>query len=60
MAVKFVNRLTGSIMWVSDDRVDEYLKLGYKKAEIPSEKPTEKAVEKVERKRRSSAKGNER
>ena len=38
--VKFRNRLTGSIMWVTDDRVDEYKKLGHKVVdETISEKP---------------------
>ena len=49
--VKFRNRLTGSIMWVTDDRVDEYKKLGHKVVdETISEKPAEKAVkEKTEK-----------
>ena len=43
--VKLRNRLTGSIMWVSDDRVDEYTKLGHKVVdETISEKPTKKTV----------------
>ena len=45
MAVKFRNRLTGSIMWVADDRVDEYKKLGHTVVtETTSEKPAEKTV----------------
>ncbi len=49
--VKFRNRLTGSIMWVSDDRVEEYKKLGHKVVEETiSEKPTKKpAKEKAEK-----------
>ena len=43
--VKFRNRLTGSIMLVSDDRVDEYKKLGHTMVEETiSEQPTEKSV----------------
>ena len=43
--VKFKNRLTGSIMSVSDDRVEEYKKLGHIMVEETiSEKPTEKPV----------------
>lgn len=43
--VKFRNRLTGSIMWVTDDRVEEYKKLGHKVVEETiSEKPTKKTV----------------
>ena len=37
---KFINRLTGSIMWVADDRADEYRRLGHKEADTPTEKPT--------------------
>ena len=43
--VKFRNRLTGSIMLVSDDRVDEYKKLGHTMVEETiSEQPTKKPV----------------
>lgn len=61
MAVKFRNRLTGSIMWVTDDRVEEYKKLGHTMVtETISEKPTvkpvkekaEKTLEKVSRKKK--------
>lgn len=58
--VKFRNRLTGSVMWVSDDRVDEYKKLGHKVveetiSEQPAKKPAkEKAasMEKLPRKKK--------
>lgn len=59
--VKFRNRLTGSIMWVADDRVEEYKKLGHKMVtDTISEKPaetavkeeTEKPLEKTPRKRK--------
>lgn len=30
MFVKFRNRLTGSIMWVADDRAEEYKAMGHK------------------------------
>lgn len=33
MAVKFINKITGTEMWVDDKRADEYRKLGYKTAE---------------------------
>lgn len=43
--VKFRNRLTGSVMWVADDRVDEYKKLGHTVVEETiSEQPTKKPV----------------
>lgn len=38
--VKLINKNTGSIMWVADNRVDEYLKAGHK-SPAPAEKPTE-------------------
>ena len=30
--VEFINRLTGSSMWVADDRVEEYKAAGHKPA----------------------------
>lgn len=51
MAVKFRNRLTGSIMMVTDDRVEEYKNLGHILVEETiSEKPSKKTVaEKAEK-----------
>ena len=47
MAIKFRNKLTGSIMWVADDRAEEYRQLGYREViDTPSEKPTIKTEEK--------------
>lgn len=47
-------------MWVTDDRADEYRKLGHKEVDTPSEKPIKKSVEipKTEKKtsRRTSSK----
>ena len=31
--VKMINRITGTPMWVSDDRVADYLSAGHKKAD---------------------------
>lgn len=31
--IKFINAVTGSDMWVADDRKDEYLAAGHKLAE---------------------------
>ena len=58
--IKFRNRLTGSIMWVSDDRVEEYKKLGHTVVEETiSEKPAKKpakekadSMEKLPRKKK--------
>lgn len=43
--VKFINRLTGTVMWVADDRVEEYKAAGHKVAiveEAPKPKPAAK------------------
>ena len=42
--VKFINRLTGNVMWVAEERVEEYEKAGHKKAIVPpaKKKPTRK------------------
>ena len=32
MAKKFINKITGTDMWVDDSRVEEYQKLGFKLA----------------------------
>lgn len=37
--VKFINKLTGSEMWVADDRVEEYKAAGHKLAAENAEKP---------------------
>lgn len=51
--VKLRNRLTGSIMWVTDDRVEEYRKLGHSVvdetiSEKPARKPTRATAENME------------
>lgn len=40
--IKFINALTGTDMWVADDRVEEYKAAGHKPAVIPAEKPAKK------------------
>lgn len=47
--VRFIHNLTGSVMYVEDSRVDEYLAAGHKLAADPetaktTEKPTAKAT----------------
>lgn len=42
--IKFVNRLTGTIMWVADERKDEYLRAGHRLA-LSCAKPSEVADE---------------
>lgn len=45
--VKFINRQTGGVMWVTDERVEEYKAAGHKLAVVPvAEKPVEKPVKK--------------
>lgn len=53
---KMINKITGTEMWVSDDRVSEYIALGHRKT-VPTlddlEKPTdiEKAIKRVRKKK---------
>lgn len=37
--VKLINRTTGSVMWVHEDRLDEYLRAGHKLAPAPPPPP---------------------
>ena len=48
--VKFINNLTGTDMWVADDRVDEYKAAGHKPAPAKAEKPTEPKKKKSSKK----------
>ena len=42
--VKFINKTTGTDMWVADERKDEYLEAGHKLASEPvADKPKEAA-----------------
>ena len=46
--VKFINKLTGSEMWVADDRVEEYKAAGHVPAAVfAMEKPTEEKPKKT-------------
>lgn len=40
--VKFINAVTGTIMWVHESRVDEYKAAGHKPAAEPKKKKTKK------------------
>lgn len=33
--VKFINKYTGGVMWVADDRAEEYKAAGHKLAAVP-------------------------
>ena len=48
--VKFINKLTGSEMWVADDRVEEYKAAGHKLAAVNAEKPKKEPVRKPAKK----------
>ena len=51
--IKFVNRVTGTEMWVADDRVDEYKAAGHALAAVPvSEKPIEPECKKHVKKKK--------
>lgn len=59
--IKFRNRLTGSIMWVTDDRAEEYEKLGNKRVDdIPSEKPIRRTNENRTERRTSTRRNSNR
>ncbi len=48
--VKLINRLTGTVMWVAEDRVEEYKAAGHKVAiakETPKPKPQKPAAKKT-------------
>ena len=48
--IKFINRFTGSEMWVADDRKEEYIGAGHKLAPTPSEKPQKEPEKKTAKK----------
>jgi hypothetical protein len=48
--IKMVNRITGTEMWVADNRVGEYMAAGHKLAVEPAEKPAKKPVKKPSKK----------
>lgn len=51
--IRLINCHTGTEMWVSEDRLDEYLAVGHKLAEDPAtdeEKPTKETAKKKTKK----------
>jgi len=40
--VKFINAYTGTVMYVAEDRVEEYKAAGHKPAAVPAKKKTKK------------------
>lgn len=58
--VKMINKITGTEMWVDDERVEEYRAFGHRRTvptmdELTKEKPTElqKAIRKVASKKKA-------
>lgn len=43
--IKFIHGLTGTEMWVADERKEEYLGAGHRLAPLPCAKPAEVSVE---------------
>ena len=44
--IKFITKLTGSVMWVSEDRAEEYKKAGHKPDEEPAKPQPKKGTKK--------------
>ena len=46
-AVKFINKVTGGVMFVAEERAEEYKAAGHKLAAVPdAKKPAKKPAEK--------------
>ena len=43
--IKFIHSLTGTVMWVADERKEEYLRAGHRLAPVPCAKPAKVVVE---------------
>ena len=43
--IKFIHNLTGTVMWVADERKEEYLRAGHRLALVPGAKPAKVSVE---------------
>lgn len=54
--VRFVNRITGSAMWVHESRVDEYLAAGHKLAAPPEKPAPAEPVKRPPARKKSTAK----
>ena len=46
--IKFINRFTGTEMWVADDRKEEYIAAGHKPA-VDAVKPIKKVTRKTKK-----------
>lgn len=47
--VKLINTRFGNVMWVAEDRVDEYLAKGNRLAVVPKPRPEKKTATKKKR-----------
>lgn len=50
--IEFINRMTGTHMWVADDRIQEYMAAGHKPVAVPEEEKPEKVAKKPVRKKK--------
>ncbi len=48
--VEFINKLTGTTMWVAEDRVEEYKAAGHELAASTPEKPAKKPTKEKRKK----------
>ncbi len=46
--IKLINKLTGTVMWVAEERVEEYLEAGHALASVPCAQPADAPEEKAE------------
>ena len=42
--IKFINKVTGTVMWVSEDRAEEYKAAGHKPAAVPQKPAAKPAI----------------
>lgn len=47
--IKFVNRVTGTEMWVADIRAKEYIAAGHRLAAVSAEKPKKEPAKKTKK-----------
>lgn len=59
--IKFINRMTGTVMWVADDRVEEYQAAGHRlaadpKPEKPAQEPEPEKPAQIPKRRKTTKK----
>lgn len=55
--IEFINRVTGTPMWVADNRADEYMAAGHKLAADTAEEPTPQSVPEEKRRKATKKRG---